>query len=217
MQKYNPHNPRPNLKIWWLLLLAGLPLLLPAQSLPDTSDTQSTEYENLDTLPPLARSYRWISYRGKADIADTGGVRSCSFYYVNRIDSILYLNVNAHGIEVMRIVCTPDTVTYVNMLTSQYYKGSYAPLHRMLKRPVSLKNLQDIFNGDGEKALANTGFSCSYHDYAAMDSARSFFTTLRLQDLDRLIEITARIKVVRFNMPGATGIRIPKKFKKLSF
>lgn len=214
MQKYSP---RPNLKIWWLLLLAGLPLLLPAQTRTDTSDFDSPGHEICDTLPPPAHGYRWISYRGKADIADTGGVRSCSFYYVNRVDSILYLNVNAHGIEVMRIVCTPDTVTYVNMLTYQYYKGSYAPLRRMLKGHVSLRSLQDIFNGDGEKVLANTGFACSYHDYAAIDSTRSFFTTLRLQDLDRLIEITARIKVVRFNTPGPTGIRIPKKFKQLSF
>ncbi len=191
--------------------------MLPAQTLPDTSNIQSPEQEFYDTLPPLAHNYHWISYRGKADIADTGGVRSCNFYYVNRVDSILYLNVNAHGIEVMRIVCTPDTVTYVNMLTYQYYNGSYAPLHRILKRPVSLQTLQDIFNGNGEEALANTGFACSYHDYAAMDSTRSFFTELRLQDLDRLIEITARIKVVRFNIPGPTGIRIPKKFKQLSF
>jgi hypothetical protein len=211
------YDSRPRPKIGLLLLLAVLPLLLPAQTLPDTSDTQSAGHEAYDTLPPLAHDYRWISYRGKADIADTGGVRSCSFYYVNRVDSILYLNINALGIEVMRIVCTPDTVTYVNMLTYQYYKGSYAPLHRILKKPVGLQTLQDIFNGNGEEALANTGFACSYHDYAAMDSTRAFFTTLRLQDLDRLIEITARIKVVRFNIPGPTGIRIPKKFKQLSF
>ena len=76
------------------------------------------------TFLPMASGYDWISYRGKADIIDTGGTRTCNFYMVNRIDSILYLNIHAYGIEVMRAVFTPDSITFVNKLTYQYYKGT---------------------------------------------------------------------------------------------
>lgn len=168
-----------------------------------------------DTLPPLASGYQWLSYRGKADIVDTGGTRTCNFFFVNRVDSIIYLNVSAYGIEVMRAVLTPDSIKYVNKLTYQYYAGTYAPLRLLLKRPVDFALVQDIFQGYGDERLEHGRFSCEYHDFAEMDSTRSFFTELVLKDLNQLVEINAHLKVIRFDVPGPTGIRIPDSFQEL--
>ncbi len=171
----------------------------------------------VDTLPPMATGYEWLSYRGNADIADTGGTRSCGFYMVNRVDSILYLNVHAYGIEVMRFVFTPDSAIYVNKLTSQFYRGTYAPLRLLTKMPVDFPFVQAVFNGHADSLLQHQRFSCEYHDFAAVDSTASFFTTLVLKDLDQLVEIRADLKVVRFNVPGPTSIRIPEKFQELKW
>ena len=168
-----------------------------------------------DTLPPMASEYQWLSYRGKADIVDTGGTRTCNFFFVNRVDSIIYLNVSAYGVEVIRAVLTPDSIKYVNKLTYQYYAGTYAPLRLLLKRQVDFALVQDIFQGYGDERLEHTRFSCEYSDFVAVDSTRSFFTELVLKDLSQLVEINAHLKVIRFDVPGPTGIRIPDKFQEL--
>lgn len=197
------------------ILFFGMPVLALSQT-EDTVTTQITEESvHLDTLPPMASGYDWLSYRGKADIVDTGGTRTCNFFMVNRVDSIIYLNVSAYGIEVMRAVLTPDSVKYVNKLTYQYYCGTYAPLRLLLKKPVDFALVQDILQGFGDERLEHSRFACEYHDFAVVDSTQSFFTELVLKDLHQLTEIRAHLKVIRFNVPGPTSIRIPDKFKEL--
>lgn len=194
----------------------GMPIFAFSQEAADTVVAQSdTTLAVMDTPPPLASGYEWISYRGKADIVDTGGTRTCNIFMVNRVDSIIYLNVSAYGIEVMRAVLTPDSVKYVNKLTYQYYCGTYAPLRLLLKMPVDFAFVQDVLNGHGEERLEHSRFACEYHGYAAVDSTQSFFTEMVLKDLHQLTEIRAHLKVIRFNVPGPTGIRIPEKFKEL--
>ena len=199
------------------VLLMGMSGSATAQVAQDTvaGPQIDTVLASVDTMPPLASGYQWLSYRGKADIVDTGGTRTCNFFFVNRVDSIIYLNVSAYGIEVMRAVLTPDSIKYVNKLTYQYYVGTYAPLRLLLKRTVNFALVQDILQGYGDERLAHSPFSCEYHDFAAMDSTRSFFTEMILKDLNHLVEIQAHLKVIRFDVPGPTGIKIPEKFKEL--
>ncbi|MCR4964547.1 MAG: DUF4292 domain-containing protein [Bacteroidales bacterium] len=184
-----------------------------AQATPDTIQ------ETIDTLPPIAQGYRWLTYRGKADVIDPEGTRSCNFYMVNRVDSILYLNIHASGIEFIRVVCTPDSITYVNKLQYNYYKGTYEPFRRLTGLPIDFSLIQSVFNGnitpENEEALRFKGFEAVPGEYVALDSTKSFFTELTLKDLNHLIEIDAVMKLVRLDVPGPTSIRIPEKFEEL--
>ncbi len=195
----------------------GMPFFAWSQEENDDKVPQQTDtlISVWDTLPPMASGYDWISYRGKADIVDTGGTRTCNFFFVNRVDSIIYLNISAYGIEVMRAVLTPDSIKYVNKLTYQYYAGTYAPVRLLLNMPVDFAWVQDIFSGHGDERLARSRFACEYHDFVEVDSTRSFFTEMVLKDLNRLVEIRAHLKVTRFDVPGPTGIRIPDNFQEL--
>lgn len=169
------------------------------------------------TVLPMATGYDWITYRGKADIIDTGGTRTCNFYMVNRTDSILYLNIHAYGIEVMRAVFTPDSITYVNKLTSQYYKGTYAPIALYLPFVVDFQTVQALFNGDTERLPSHKRLSFEYTNFMPVDSTSSFFTEFVFKELSRVIEVRGKIKVIRLNVPGVTTIRIPDKFEPITF
>ena len=169
----------------------------------------------VDTLPPMASDYQWISYRGKVDVTDTGGTRSCNFFMVNRIDSILYLNIHAYGVEIMRAVFTPDSVTYVNKLTYQYYKGTYTPLRLLANLPISFDMVQAAFNGDTDKLPQRQKYVFNYSNFDRVDSTSSFFTELKFKDLNHVLEIHALLKSIKFNVPGPTSIRIPEKFEEL--
>lgn len=181
--------------------------------------TVTLKTDSIDTLPPVAQGYRWLTYRGKADVTDPEGTRTCNFYMVNRVDSILYLNLHASGIEFIRVVCTPDSIIYVNKLKYEYYKGTYAPFRKLTGLPIDFGLIQSVFNGnlsaEDEAALRYKGLVAEPKAYVALDSTQSFFTELVLQDLNRLIEIDAVMKLVRLDVPGPTAIHIPDKFKEL--
>ena len=169
------------------------------------------------TFLPMASGYDWITYRGKADIIDTGGTRTCNFYMVNRIDSILYLNIHAYGIEIVRAVFTPDSITFVNKLTYQYYKGTYAPIRNRLPFLFDFQTVQALFNGDMEKLPKGKKLSFEYSSFEPVDSTSSFFTEFVFKELNKLIEVRGKIKLVRLNVPGVTGIKIPEKFERITF
>lgn len=169
------------------------------------------------TVLPMATGYDWISYRGKADLVDTGGTRTFNFFMVNRTDSILYLNIHAYGVEVMRAVFTPDSIIYVNKLTSQYYQGTYAPLDVRLPFRVDFQLVQALFNGDTDRLSRHQRLAFEYTDFRPVDGNSSFFTEFTFKELSRVIEVHGKIKVVRLNVPGPTSIRIPEKFERITF
>ncbi len=217
-------------KYWIFLLIAFSGALATAQNVVDTAsvmqgtiDSAVVTQEVADTmdiaiaLPPMASNYDWISYRGKVNFTDTGGTRTCNFFMVNRIDSILYLNLHAYGIEVMRIVFTPDSVTYVNKLTYQYYKGGYTPFRLLTRLPVDFQMVQAAFNGDTEKLPQRQKMVFEYSNFTAIDSTQSFFTEMLFKELDHVLEFHAVLKNIKFNTPGPTSIKIPEKFEELKF
>jgi len=164
----------------------------------------------------MATGYDWVTYRGKADIIDTGGTRTCNFYLVNRTDSILYLNIHASGIEVMRAVFTPDSIKYVNKLTNQYFLGTYEPFQKYFRIPVNFQTIQAIFNGDADRLPKGQKLSFEYSAFMPVDSTSSFFTEFDFKELNRVLEVKGKIKVVRLNVPGVTNIRIPPKFERIT-
>ena len=117
------------------------------------------------------------------------------------------------------MVCTPDSIIYVNKLKYEYYKGTYEPFRRLTGLPIDFALIQSVFNGnlsaEDEETLRFKGLEAEPKEYVALDSTQSFFSELVLRDLNHLIEIDAVMKLVRLDVPGPTSIRIPDKFKEL--
>ena len=182
----------------------------------DAQVVDSTIISADTTVLPIATGYDWITYRGKADIIDTGGTRTCNFYMVNRTDSILYLNIHAYGVEVMRAVFTPDSVKYVNKLTQQYFCDTYSPIKKFLPFSFDFQTVQALFNGETEKLPQGKKLSYEYSAFEPVDSTSSFFTGFVFKELNRVIEVRGKIKVIRLNVPGVTSIKIPEKFERIT-
>lgn len=193
------------------LMVAALLLLTPSVARSQDIDTMDVPADTV--VLPMATGYDWITYRGKFDLVDTSGTKSGNFYMVNRTDSILYLNIHSYGIEIMRAVFTPDSITFVNKLTYQYYKGTYAPFRRLLPFAVDFQTVQALFNGDTDKLPRGHKLSFEYSAFEPVDSTSSFFTEFVFKELDRLIEVRGKLKVIRLNVPGVTSIKIPEKFE----
>lgn len=203
-----------------ILMVVGLLMAVPS-SYAQVADSAMVAADSV-TVPvdtavlPMATGYDWITYRGKADIIDTGGTRTCNFYFVNRTDSILYLNIHAYSVEVMRAVFTPDSVIFVNKLTQQYFRDTYAPINRVLPFTLDFQTVQALFNGQMEKLPQGQKLSFEYSAFEPVDSVSSFFTEFVFKELNRVIEVRGKIKVIRLGVPGVTSIKIPEKFERIS-
>lgn len=99
-----------------------------------------------ELLFPPTTNYEWISYRMKVNAEMDQDKHAFQLFFVNRIDSIIYININVIGIELIRIVATPDTVTYVNKLSYQYYKGDYTFFQAITGIDLTFNMLQSLFN-----------------------------------------------------------------------
>lgn len=168
--------------------------------------------------PEVAQSYayNWVSYRGNANINFDGKKYQCSYYMVNRIDSILYLNLNLMGIEIARLVATPKEVTFVNKLSSEYYKGDYAFVEKYLKAKADFYTLQAVFNGDEAKLKAYQDITVSYHRIIDAGSNRPFFDSFSMSMNNGQRKVDAQVKNLKFNTPGTTSIKIPEGFKEMT-
>lgn len=115
----------------------------------DTTMIASDSSHNLISNQFPEISYQWISYQIKVKIMQEDATpTSIQMFFVNQIDSIIYLNFNKMGIELLRMVLTPDEIIYVNKLDETYYQGPYDGFRLFLINiPFDFYFVQAIFNG----------------------------------------------------------------------
>jgi hypothetical protein len=106
----------------------------------------SAQNNATDTLPTKI-PYQWVSYQAKIDLTFEKTTQHCQLFFVNRIDSIIYLNLNFSGIELGRMVLTPDSILFVNKIEGSYYRGDYALLRNLLMLDFDFYMIQSVFNG----------------------------------------------------------------------
>ena len=92
-------------------------------------------------------TYEWVSYQMKISMEKEEEKLAFQCYFVNRIDSLIYLNLNRSGIELARVVLTPDSVIYVNKLEHEFYAGDYSFLRRVFGFPLDFDMVQSLLNG----------------------------------------------------------------------
>lgn len=101
-------------------------------------------------------TYEWISYQMKVAMEREEENLAFQCFFVNRIDSLIYLNLNRSGIELARVVLTPDSVIYVNKLEHEFYAGDYSFLRRVFGFPLDFDMVQSILNAVDFKNFDNS-------------------------------------------------------------
>lgn len=114
-------------------------------TLPATSISLNEDTLDIDSVFPHIQ-YEWISYQMKINMDIHEEKLAFQCFFVNRIDSIIYLNLNKSGIELARIVFTPDSVIYVNKLEHKYYCGQYEFAEKFFGLKLNFGIIQSLFN-----------------------------------------------------------------------
>lgn len=63
-------------------------------------------------------------------------------------DSIIWMSISKLGIEGARVIITKDSVKFLNRLKSQYFKGDYAYISKLLNTELDFEMLQSLLVGN---------------------------------------------------------------------
>ncbi len=90
-------------------------------------------------------------FSAKASVDVQTPDQSNSFRATLRIrrDSALWVSVSpAMGIEVFRLLCTQDSVLYIDKLKKEYFRGTYNKLNEIANSDLTFQALQDLLLGN---------------------------------------------------------------------
>jgi hypothetical protein len=152
-------------------------------------------------------TYTAIHYKGSAVMGNGEEFKGCQYNVVSVIDSFLYIQLNFAGIEVGRVLATPNNILFVNKFQRDYYDGDYSVFEKLIDMEVDFFMLQDLFNGS--LAFPPEGIELSYQ----MDSLSyeyPFFKTLNCEYDEFSVKID--VKKVTFDKVPDVNVTIPKNY-----
>lgn len=140
-----------------LLFVGGLHSFAQQDSTIQKFPILKAELQLSDSLPTLLsqnqnptlweNQHDWISYQMKVSLKTDDEDLAFQCFMVNRTDSLIYFNLHKSGIELMRVVLTPDSVILVNKLQKEYYRGNYQLFKAIFNIPLTFAMIQAILNG----------------------------------------------------------------------
>lgn len=105
--------------------------------------------------------YNWLSYRANMRADWNNGGADAALFFVNRKDSLIYINISKMGIELFRLVATPDSVKYLNRLEGTYALGDYTLLRKKFGVQANFDMLQAFFTAQDFEHFENEHFSAT--------------------------------------------------------
>jgi hypothetical protein len=106
--------------------------------------------------------FEWFSTRFSGNVIWGGRNQSIGGAIRIRKDSAIYISVTpALGIEVVRLIISPDSVKYVNRLENNYYVGDNSFINKMLGTNLDFFMLQSLLTGNDFPHFETTYFIMS--------------------------------------------------------
>lgn len=101
----------------------------------------------LDSVDARCR-FQYLSAKLDVNYSTANETKSFGVRVRLKQDSIIWLSITpAMGIEVVRLVITPDSILMVNRLDQKYFAGSADKANQLLKLDVSFHVLQSVLTG----------------------------------------------------------------------
>jgi hypothetical protein len=138
-----------------------------------------------------SNEFRFNTFDAKLNVEATIDSSSNSFTASLRIkkDSIIWLSISKLGIEAARVLITKDSVRFMDRINTQYFKGDFAYITRLMNFQVDYEILQALLVGnsvsfyDDDERLKGGVSDCQY-----------LLGTIRKRKLRKVIEKGKELK-----------------------
>ena len=185
--------------------------------------------------PPVRQ---WFSARATAKVPlDKMGSVDVNLFAVVAKDSLIYLHVSKFGMELARVLCAPDSIVALLHTEQAYWKGDYSVFRRRLGVPMDFSTLQGLLlvHPEGMRVVSDSaGFlrqirwverdsilrmEVSYRRYAPVSESEGLLYPMDISISLPRVESSARlaVKSVNVEVPGPVSLRIPTKYKRISW
>lgn len=119
----------------------------PAQE--QTAILPNEKLEHLKLLQSKNLNFNTLSLKGKANLAVNGDENNVTMAIRIQKDKKIWLSVSAiAGIEVARVIITPDTLKLLNRLEKTYTKKPISYIYDFTTKQVNFKLLQSVLSGN---------------------------------------------------------------------
>lgn len=106
-----------------------------------------TTAELLDSVN--ANSYSFLSAKLSVNHSNEKGTQSFGARLRIKKDSVIWVSITpALGIEVVRVVITPDSIKMVNRLDQKYFVESFDKTNELLQLQINYQVLQSVLTGE---------------------------------------------------------------------
>ncbi|MFM1745910.1 MAG: hypothetical protein RLZZ630_1847 [Bacteroidota bacterium] len=105
--------------------------------------------ELLDRLDSAAFKSDWINAKASVSTVQDGSETTFNISLRGRRDSLIWISISPLlGIEVARVMITPDSVKFLNRLQGRYQAGSFESISRLLQLKVNFEAVQALVYGN---------------------------------------------------------------------
>ncbi|MFM1875497.1 MAG: hypothetical protein RL266_1234 [Bacteroidota bacterium] len=106
-----------------------------------------TTAELLDSVN--TNSYTFLSAKLNVNHSNEKGTQSFGARVRMKKDSVIWVSITpAMGIEVVRVVITPDSIKMVNRLDQKYFVESFSKTNELLQLEINYQVLQSVLTGE---------------------------------------------------------------------
>lgn len=114
----------------------------------------SRKSENLALLKKHDLNFNTLSLKGKASLNINGNSNNVNMNIRMKKDEQIWVSITAiAGIEVARVLITPDSIKVRNNFQSVYLKKPFTYIHTYTNKQVSFKMLQSVLSGNTIEAF----------------------------------------------------------------
>jgi hypothetical protein len=135
-----------------VVLICCVSLLSGCKSKRPVAERESTPKNALEIIEQAtAAQLKYTSFSAKvsADIKVKKQSNSFKATLRMRADSAIWMSISpALGIEVFRLLCTVDSVKYVDKINNRYFLGDYKMLNKLTNSELSLEVMEQILTGN---------------------------------------------------------------------
>ena len=103
----------------------------------------------LDSLEAHSFSFQWLTAKAKIEVEEDGSKTEFTANFRIRNDSAIWVSVSpALGIEVARMLMTPDSIRVIDRMDKKHYVRGYDFFRSFTSLPVNYEAMQNLIEGN---------------------------------------------------------------------
>lgn len=159
------------------------------------SGTESSKASRLDAISNSTLKYSTLSIKAKADLDIDGNKNDATMNIRIQRGKAIWVSVTAlAGLEIARVLITPDSVKILNRLEGTYTSKPFSYIYRFANRQINFGTLEAVFAGNPFKEVVTAGGDLNIQGNQAALSGilESLMYNIRFNEMNKVVQTSLK-------------------------